>query len=239
MLGLMPLNTVIAGIKDALRPFRRPLFEMLGSDRYSRLALNGLDRKLQQHIDFRNGFFIECGANDGLRQSNTYWFEKFRGWRGLLIEAVPENARRCRRNRPRSTTINTALVASEDIRSVRIQAADLMAHVSGSFSNPEDQARHHSFALAMQPIDRIEEIEVPAATLDAVLRQQGVTQIDLFSLDVEGFEVDVLLGMNVGRNRPRLILVETKKPDDVLAALEGQYELADRFSEHDYLLMRR
>lgn len=34
----------------------------------------------------RNGFFIECGAMDGEGRSNTLFFERERGWNGLLIE---------------------------------------------------------------------------------------------------------------------------------------------------------
>ena len=33
------------------------------------------------------GFFLESGALDGETRSNTLFFERFRGWRGLLIEA--------------------------------------------------------------------------------------------------------------------------------------------------------
>lgn len=44
----------------------------LGSDRCSYLALNELDRKRRKHLDHDGGTFIEAGANDGLRQSNTY-----------------------------------------------------------------------------------------------------------------------------------------------------------------------
>ena len=37
------------------------------------------------------GFFIECGALDGETRSNTLFFERFRDWTGLLIEAGPIN----------------------------------------------------------------------------------------------------------------------------------------------------
>jgi hypothetical protein len=36
-------------------------------------------------FDKDNGFFIELGANDGLMQSNTAFFEFTRGWTGILI----------------------------------------------------------------------------------------------------------------------------------------------------------
>src|SRR5437588_12223158 len=82
--------------RNSAYAWRRGLFEQFGSDRYSHLALNDLDRKLSKYLDYRSGTFIEAGANDGLKQSNTYWFERFRNWRGILVEAVPEKAEECR-----------------------------------------------------------------------------------------------------------------------------------------------
>jgi len=37
----------------------------------------------------RGGFFVECGALDGERSSNTLYLERDLGWTGLLIEADP------------------------------------------------------------------------------------------------------------------------------------------------------
>ena len=48
------------------------------------------------------GIFVEAGAFDGYGGSNTYWFERFRGWTGVLIEPTPELAARARKGRPRS-----------------------------------------------------------------------------------------------------------------------------------------
>ena len=49
-------------------------------------ALNNLDRKMEKYLNYKNGFFIEMGANDGFTQSNTYFLEKKYNWYGLLIE---------------------------------------------------------------------------------------------------------------------------------------------------------
>ena len=57
-------------------------------------ALNYIDDKLEKYLDFRNGFFVEAGAYDGVDQSNTYYLEKEKGWNGILIEPIFENARR-------------------------------------------------------------------------------------------------------------------------------------------------
>ena len=56
------------------------------------------------------GYFVEAGANDGHLQSNTYYFERFKGWTGVLIEPIPELYNRCVRERPRSRVLNYALV---------------------------------------------------------------------------------------------------------------------------------
>ena len=40
-------------------------------------GLSQLDLKLRPYLkNIQNGFFIEAGANDGINQSNTYYFEK-------------------------------------------------------------------------------------------------------------------------------------------------------------------
>src|SRR5688572_8197056 len=77
---LMPLPNAI---RLPLARARRTVCEAVGISRYSWMALNGLDRRLARHLDFDGGVFVEAGANDGVEQSNTYYFEKIRHWRGL------------------------------------------------------------------------------------------------------------------------------------------------------------
>ena len=50
----------------------------IGKSKY--YVLNELDRKIEQYIDIDNGYFVELGANDGVSQSNTLYFEKSRAW---------------------------------------------------------------------------------------------------------------------------------------------------------------
>ena len=54
---------------------------------YSYTALNSLDKKLLDYIDYDCGYFIEIGANDGISQSNTFFFERKKKWSGVLIES--------------------------------------------------------------------------------------------------------------------------------------------------------
>jgi hypothetical protein len=54
------------------------------------------------------------------------------------------------------------------------------------------------------------EITVQARTLDSILKEAKVKTIDLLSIDVEGAELEVLLGTDLKKYRPRLILLEDK-----------------------------
>ena len=33
-----------------------------------------LDKKLKKYLNYERGFFVELGANDGVKQSNTFYF---------------------------------------------------------------------------------------------------------------------------------------------------------------------
>jgi len=71
------------------------------------------DYKLDAIIQKTDGFFIELGANDGLEQSNTAYFEFYRGWKGILIEPSLEKYKQCCTNRPNSIVKNYACVSND------------------------------------------------------------------------------------------------------------------------------
>ena len=43
-------------------------------------GLHNLDRKLEKYLDYEKGYFVELGANNGVSQSNTKYFELFKKW---------------------------------------------------------------------------------------------------------------------------------------------------------------
>ena len=60
---------------------------------------NNLDQQLEKYLNFSNGFFIEIGAHDGITQSNTFYFEKNKNWRGVLIEPSRHIFLKCKKHR--------------------------------------------------------------------------------------------------------------------------------------------
>lgn len=87
------------------------------------------------------------------------------------------------------------------------------------------------------------DISVPARTLSSVLEEaRAPSEIDLLSLDVEGFEASVLRGLDLDRFAPRFILMEmeaSERSSPVEAVIGDRYELVERLSPMDVLYRRR
>jgi FkbM family methyltransferase len=212
---------------------RRRAFEAAGSARYSRPGFDGIDAKLQRYLP-ETGTFLEAGANDGYTWSNTYYLERFKGWRGVLVEGIPALSDECRRLRSRSIVHNCALVEHgfpED--QVTMTYSDLRSLIAGSEPEMERRALEDAVTYA---------VTVPARTLDDVLAESDVEQIDFVSLDLEGFEAPALRGLDLDRHRPGWLLVEVAGGGGRPAVEEvigSRYEAVAELSTADVLYRRR
>jgi FkbM family methyltransferase len=196
---------------------------------------------LKELFDYRQGCFFEVGANDGLSQSNTAYLEKYQGWRGVLVEPLPSQYAKCISNRPASTVVNAALVSSEfPGATIEIAYANLMSIINDPVRNLLSIDSHVAIGSRFLREDEKSlsghKFTVPALTVSAVLDRAGQTRIDLFSLDVEGYEGEVLKGIDYSRHRPRYFLIEARdKPAiDRFLAAQG-YRYVAQWSEQDYL----
>lgn len=214
----------------------KKISRFLGSiGRRKSFGLNGLDLKLAEYIDFDEGFFVEAGANDGVSQSNTLYLEKYRKWRGLLVEPIPELANRCRKNRRKSHVENVALVPAEFEESeIQIRYCGLMSQVKGAMKSEQAELEHIESGCEVQNLES-HELSVPARTLSDLLDQCEVDRIDLLSLDVEGFELPALQGLDFDRHRPKYMLIEAWFRDEIEDYLGPRYEPIAELSHHDVL----
>lgn len=223
---------------------RQPTFQYLRWKfirifRGSRFALNDLDRKLEKYVDYDNGFYVELGANDGANQSNSYYFELKRGWKGLLVEPSPHNFLSCiaLRGKNNSVFCNACVADDYDKRMVEIAYADLMSISIDLESDLISTNNHVKKTLQQSPRFTFGAI---ARTLSSLLDESGApTQIDFLSLDVEGAELDVLRGINFNKYTFKYILVECRQFDRLNQFLEKmEYKFIENLSHHDYLFQK-
>jgi len=149
----------------------------------------GQDRFLDRHVfrGRRGGVFVEAGAYDGVTGSNTAFFERVRGWHGLLVE--PSAALAARARRVRTSPVHEVALApcAGRARFIDVRAGyRMMSGLEASY--PADMLH------ALRANERHEEqvIEVPTRPLHALLDEAGLARVDLVSLDVEGAETAVL-----------------------------------------------
>ena len=132
------------------------------------------------------GVYLEIGALDGVKYSNTKFFEDQLGWTGVLIEAQPENAEKLKQNRPKSIVIQEA-VCSEEEKFVKFSGVSAVGGIPDLMTD-----RHkHKFRNAM-----IKPVQVPCRPMRSMLKEAGIQAIDFFILDVEGAELKVLETMD-------------------------------------------
>jgi hypothetical protein len=163
-------------VKYALRDIVRRIWHIC----FPYTGLDGLDKKLIAYLPQGVGYFIEAGANDGVRQSNTYFLEKCCSWAGLLVELVPRLAKKCAKNRSRSVMAQVVLVSPEQSGTdVKIIDLDLMSLVADQSAGLIDAEKHVQLAENVQRITAAE-IMVRGVTLSELLEQQGNPKVTLF-----------------------------------------------------------
>lgn len=186
-----------------------------GPERHSQFAEEWIVRDFFK--DERGGVFVDVGANDYKRFSNTYYLETELGWSGLAIEPQTKFAADYAKYRPRTRFV-PLLVSDVSDREARLYVPrhnDLVASRSAEFANAWGSAAD---ALVTKSI-----------TLDELLNRTGVSKVDFMSMDIELGEPAALAGFSIEKVRPRLVCVE--------AHPEVRQETLNYFARHGYVLV--
>lgn len=161
--------------------------------------------------DKKNGTFIECGAFDGILESNTYFFYKNMHWRGYNIEPVPIIFEELKKNRPEDKNCDIAL-SDVDGESIFTQATTKrFPYYNGNFGNGSLQHSDKHLDILKTDNCSYETFKVKTTKISSFYNNNNIINpIDLFILDVEGHEPDVLSVFHEVENDllPKVLVVE-------------------------------
>jgi FkbM family methyltransferase len=163
-----------------------------------------------------DGYFVEFGATDGLRFSNTYLLEKKYGWKGVLVEPAKiwqsslfEN-RRCK--------IDTRCVWAESNKLLMFNETTI-----GELSTLQYLSDRDMHADARKSGNHY---YVETVSLNDLLKEHNSPDfIDYLSIDTEGSEFEILSTLNFDKYRFGFISCEhnfTSVRDQIFELLSAQ-----------------
>ena len=154
----------------------------------------------KKYLNYRDGFFIELGAMDGITYSNSLFFEESLGWKGVLIEPTTQFYQLVN-NRPNALNFNYAI--SEVESDVEFVGNGALGGIKDSMS----EKHYLGWGLNNQ-----RPYIVKSVPISKILKPLNIHRVDLFSIDVEGGELSVLKSFDWSIP-VYLVLIEMAKHD--------------------------
>jgi len=152
-----------------------------------------------------DGVFVDVGAYHPTYLSNSYYFEKEKNFNVLCIEANPIMAARLRAERKNVFEFAASNKSGETVQFQVVQGHPDPTHYAGSGMHTFEGVRGKTTPTTATKIDNI---TVTTRTLNDILEEAGVSEVDAISIDVEGHEISVLNGLNFDKYKPKVLCVE-------------------------------
>lgn len=165
-------------------------------------AQEGEDMILRRYFENKkSGFYVDIGAHHPKRFSNT-WLLYRNGWRGLNVDAMPGSMDAFNKLRARDVNVECGVGRDEGF----LEYYEFNEPALNGFSKKLSDMRHEENSdYKIVGKKRIKVLPL-SAILDKYLQKGQV--VDFISVDVEGFDFEVLQSNDWDKYRPELILCE-------------------------------
>jgi len=159
--------------------------------------------------DIKNGFYVDVGANDPSFRSVTKAFYDM-GWNGINIDPDPLCFEKIRKERDRDINLNIGIGRKEDeLTFYQFDNYEREGDTALSTLSKE-VADHHKSRYGMY----YKELKVKVLPIKEVFKKylDKDQEINFMNIDVEGWEHEVLLGMDFNKYRPKVFCIESSFP---------------------------
>ena len=172
------------------------------------------------------GFFVEFGATNGVGHSNSWLFENFFGWEGILAEPNAVFFPQLEKNRPGAFLSNSAVAHESGLQLSFIDAGAL-----STFTKYAGQDHHSRPVRAEQMVETI-------SLNDLLTQGSAPSRISFLSVDTEGSELEILEAVDWDRWSFDAIVVEhnysvTEEPLSGLLSDKGYVQVLRKLSGQD------
>ena len=146
------------------------------------------------------GFYVDVGAHDPIRLSNTYDLYR-KGWRGINIDPLPSCIGRFQQFRPKDLNLNIGI-------SDKSGSMDYYEFEEPAFNTLNQMRAEHVLEKGYTKLKEKRPIKIDTLknVFDKYLEQRT---IDLLTVDVETMELSVLKSNDWDKYRPRFIIMES------------------------------
>jgi FkbM family methyltransferase len=144
--------------------------------------------------------YLDVGTNDPVAINNTYLFYR-NGASGVCVEPNPALCRLIERTRPRDKCLNVGIGVEDGL------IADfylMSSHTLSTFSKEEAEQLDAAGTYTIQEVQR-----VPLMTINTIIEKNFDRAPDLVSIDVEGWNEEIVRSFDFTRCRPFCFCVET------------------------------
>lgn len=180
------------------------------------------------------GIFLDVGAFEPILISNSYHFE-MNEWNCVCFEANPNLINNLKTHRK---NVYNYAIYDKNIDSVEFNIVTTNNWTAGFSAIELDETISKVF-----PCDNkiIEKVNVIQRTLNSLLENElsYITQIDILQIDIEGGELKCLMGLDLNKYKPKIILVEniTNKIDIYNYLVSFGYKLDKQISYNQFYIL--
>lgn len=166
----------------------------------------GQDRYINETFfkSYKNGIFLDIGAHDGVRGSNTCFFEKELNWTGICIEPIPAVFELLKKNRNCECICGCISDEHDVVRDfILFPNRSMLSGLIHKFD-----PKRKDFIKKLMTLTPYEIIKVNCYNLNRILDQAHLNHINLLSLDTEGGELEILKNLDFSKYHIDVITVE-------------------------------
>ena len=198
---------------------------IVGHESFSQSGEDLVIAFMAYYLGIQNVRYLDVGANDPVRLSNTYYFYK-KGARGVLVEPNAALCKKLREQRPGDTVVEAGIGVSA------AKEADYYVMTFDGLNTFSREEAEHQEKTSGGKIKIREVIKLPLLDINRVMEQHFPGGPPSFlSIDTEGLDLAILRSIDFNKFRPPIICAETL----ISNSRKNRPEIADFMAKQGYV----